>query len=159
MDVGDLYYVARRLKAYAEQSLGAKPGDIEAMPLHQRLILAQTLKSPGVTIQELSTRLSLAQSMVSTGVSALREQGLVSSEVDPLDRRRVKVIPSRKLRKWAQTKLHADLEAVLAPLLGDLPLKDQQCVLRSFALLERSFKRLEEDHLVKPAAQYQAGIR
>jgi DNA-binding MarR family transcriptional regulator len=144
MEVGDLYYVARRLKTYAEHSLGAKPGDIEAVPLHQRLILKHVLQSPGATILELSVRLSLAQSMVSTAVSALREQGLVITQVDPDDRRRLKVMPSEQLKTWAATRLHVDLRAVLAPLLAGLSSDDRACVLRAFALLNQLFRSQED---------------
>ncbi|MDP9223819.1 MAG: MarR family winged helix-turn-helix transcriptional regulator [Actinomycetota bacterium] len=137
--------MARKLKLYAEQSLGANPGEIEAVPLYRRLILGHVLGSPGATILELSTRFSLAQSMVSTAVGALREQGLVITEVDPIDRRRVKVTPSERLQTWARTRLHADLDVVLAPLLRDLPTADQECVLRAFTLLNDSFRRGEEE--------------
>jgi DNA-binding MarR family transcriptional regulator len=144
-DVGDLYFVARKLKAYTERTLGAEPGDIEAVPLHRRLLLRQVLESPGATIADLSTQLSLAQSMVSTAVSALRQQGLVTTEIDSADRRRVKVAPSKKLQSWAQTRLHRDLEVVLEPLLRDVPAKDRTCVLRAIGVLNQSFRKLEEE--------------
>jgi DNA-binding MarR family transcriptional regulator len=143
MEVGDLYFVARRLKACAERSLGAKPGDIEAVPLHRRLILKHVLHSPGATIQELSTQLSLAQSMVSTAIGALRAQGLVTTEVDPADRRRVRVEPSEKLQTWARTRLHVGIRTVLGPLLAPLPSEDQECVWRALDLLNTSFRNEE----------------
>jgi DNA-binding MarR family transcriptional regulator len=158
MEVGDLYYVARRLKAYAERRLGAKPGDIEAVPLHHRLILKHVLHSPGATIQELSTRLSLAQSMVSTAVSALREHGLVTSEVDPTDRRRVRVMPSEKLETWARTRLHVGMRTVLGPLLASLSSEDQECVWRALDLLNTSFRNEEQVGAPKEAAVLEDSI-
>lgn len=155
MEVGDLYYVARRLKAYAEHSLGAKPGDIESVPLHQRLILKHVLHHPGATILELSTRLSLAQSMVSTAVGALRQQGLVTTHVDPEDRRRLKVRPSEELERWASSRLHVELDTVLAPLLTSLSIDDRACVLRALALLNRSFRSQEGSPVIKEAGIYE----
>ncbi|MDP9235514.1 MAG: MarR family winged helix-turn-helix transcriptional regulator [Actinomycetota bacterium] len=155
MEVGDLYYVGRKLKAYAERTLGAKPGDIEAVPLHHRLILKHVLGSPGATIQELSTRLSLAQSMVSTAVGALRNKGLVTSEVDPSDRRRVRVMPSEQLQKWARTRLHVGMRTVLEPLLAPLSIEDRECVLRALDLLNASFRNEEEIAPPKEAAMHE----
>jgi DNA-binding MarR family transcriptional regulator len=145
MQVGDLYYVARRLKAHAEQSLGAKPGDIAAFPVPQRLILGYILHSPGATIQELANHLSLAQSVVSTGVASLRDRDLVTTEVDPADRRRVRVAPSKVLRRWARTKLHTEAQTVLDPLLEDLKAKDKECVLKALTLLNETFRRKEDE--------------
>jgi DNA-binding MarR family transcriptional regulator len=155
MEVGDLYYVARRLKAYAEHSLGTKPGGIESVPLHQRLILKHVLHHPGATILELSTRLSLAQSMVSTAVGALRQQGLVTTHIDPEDRRRLKVMPSEELETWARTRLHVELDTVLAPLLAELPTDDRACVLRALALLNRSFRSQEGGRVTEEADIYE----
>jgi DNA-binding transcriptional ArsR family regulator len=98
-----------------------------------------------VTIASLSTRLSLAQSMVSTAVSALREQGLVVTEIDSHDRRRVQVMPSRPLRSWAQTRLRLDLEVVLEPLLQEVPVDDRLSVIKAIGVLNESFRRREQE--------------
>ena len=144
MNVGDLYYVARRLKALAEQALGAAPGQIDRVPLYQQLVLGDVLASPGSTIVEITERQSMAQSMVSKAVATLRDQGLLDTETDPADRRRVRVMPSRRLAQWAQGHLHPDAEEALAPLIAGLSARDRSCVLRAVALLHRSFKRQEE---------------
>jgi hypothetical protein len=83
--------------------------------------------------------------MVSTAVSALREQGLVVTEIDSQDRRRVQVMPSRRLRSWAQTRLRLDLEVVLEPLLEDVSVRDRLCVTKAIGVLNESFRRREQE--------------
>ncbi len=143
MDAGDLYYVARKLRALAEQALGAGPGQVDSFPLYHQLVLGEVAESRGSTILEIATRLSLSQSMVSTAVAALRGQGLLVTENDATDRRKVRVMPSERLAAWIETRLRRDAEEVLEPALVGLPARDRKSVLRSLALLHDGFKRRE----------------
>ena len=144
VDAGDLYYVARRLKAHAEAALGAREGQVEAMsPAHQ-LVLGAVLSSSPLSIGEIAKALGLAQSAVSTAVAALREQQLVLTEVDAEDRRVTRVSAAPRLAAWAAAHLHVAAATVMAPLLAHRPSQERRCVLDGLALLHDAFKRQDE---------------
>lgn len=144
MDAGDLYYVARRLKAHAEAALGAREGQVETMPTAHQLVLGVVLSSPRSSIGEIAKGLGLAQSAVSNAVASLRDQQLVLTEVDGGDRRVTRVSPAPRLAAWAATHLHADAAQVVAPLLVDRSIRERRCVLDGLAILHEAFKRQEE---------------
>ena len=144
VDSGDLYYVARRLKAHAEAALGAREGQVDAMsPAHQ-LVLGSVLSSPGSSVGEIARGLGLAQSAVSNAVACLRDQELVVTEAGADDRRVTRVSAAPRLAAWADSHLHADAAAVMAPLLADRPPQERRCVLDGLAILHDAFKRQEE---------------
>lgn len=144
MDSADLYYLARRLKAHAEATLGAREGQVDTIPSAHQLVLGVVLSSPGSSIGEMAKGLGLAQSAVSTAVAGLRNQQLVLTEVDGGDRRVTRVSPAPRLAAWAAAHLHADAAEVLAPLLVDRSIRERRCVLDGLAILHDAFKRQEE---------------
>ncbi len=144
MNAGDLYYLARKLQAHAEEALGASPGQVDAVPFHHQLILGYVIESPGAVIGDIARRLTLAQSVVSTAVAALRDQGLVVTDADPDDRRRTKVAPSNRLARWAEKYLRADVDDVMAPVLDNLSARERSSVLRGLSLLHQAFRRQED---------------
>ena len=147
VDVGDLYYLARRLKGLAEQALGAGAGQVEAVPVHHQIVLGAVLDAPGSSIRQIGERTSLAQSIVSKAVAALRDQELLMTETDPEDRRRVRVIPSSRLASWAQQRLERPAASILGPLIDDLSIHDRSCVIRGLSLL---YERLQHNDPDQP---------
>ena len=145
MNVGELYYLARRLRLLAEHGLGASAGQVEAVPVHHQLVLGAVLAAPGSSITEICERTSLAQSIVSKAVAALREQDLLVTETDPEDRRRVRVLPSARLASWAEGRLERPAESLLEPLITDLPPRDRACVVRALTLLHQRFQHYDPD--------------
>ena len=145
MDVGELYYVARRLKLLAENGLGARADQVDAVPVNHQLVLGAVLAAPGSSIKEIGERASLAQSVVSKAVASLREQDLLVTQTDPADRRRVRVFPSPRVASWARSRLKAEVASLLAPFLAELPDGDRACVHRALALLYACFQRHELD--------------
>ena len=141
MNAGELHYLARRLRACADEALGAGPGQVEAVPPLHQLVLGCVLDSPRISVGEIARRLSVVQSAVSKAVAACREQGLVVTDADPEDRRVTRVAPSPRLARWAGTCLQADVEEVMAPVLAGLPARDRACVLRALALMHDAFAR------------------
>ncbi len=141
VNAGELHYLARRLKACADEALGADPGQVESVPPLHQLVLGCVLESPRASVGEIARRLSVAQSAVSNAVAACREQGLVVTEADPQDRRVTRVAPSPRLARWAGTRLQTDVEEVLAPVLAGLPARDRASVLRALGLLHAAFTR------------------
>jgi DNA-binding MarR family transcriptional regulator len=144
MDAGDLYYLGRRLKALAEVAFGAQEGEVDAVPASHRLILGAVLESPGSSIGDIACSTGLVQSAVSSAVAALREQQLVLVEPDANDRRVTRVRPAPRLAVWAEDRLHADAEHVLAPLLAEWSGAERRRVFDSLALLHEAFVRGDE---------------
>lgn len=140
MNSGELYYVARRLRAVAEQALGAAPGAADAVPYQHQLVLGFVLDSPGCTVGDIARGLSLAQSAVSTAVATLRDQGLLATAIDPDDRRRTCVSPSPRLARWASSHLSSDASDALAPVLDGLGARQKADVLRGLSLLLAAFR-------------------
>jgi DNA-binding MarR family transcriptional regulator len=143
VDAGGLYYVARRLKAYAEAALGDRDGQADAMPPAHQMVLGCVLAAPGSSIGDIARSAGLAQSAVSTAVAALRDVDLVFTSADPDDRRMTRVSPSARLSRWAAGHLAVDAETVLAPLLASRPERDRRRVLEGLAILHDAFTRTE----------------
>lgn len=138
MDAGDLYHLSRQLKDLAEQAFGATPGQIEAIPVHQQLILGEVIFRPGLNISDLALRLGLAQSMISVGVETLRSQDLVSTETDPVDRRRTLVRPTDRLQGWTQHRLRLGVVVALEPLLSRLSVTEAATAVKGLELLHQA---------------------
>ncbi|HEX8771348.1 MAG TPA: MarR family transcriptional regulator [Acidimicrobiales bacterium] len=148
MDVGELYYVARRLKWHVEAALGAADGQAEAVPPIHQLVLGLVLSSPGSAVGEIARGLGLAQSAVSAAVASLRDQQLVVTKVDGKDRRVSRVSPSPRLATWAAKKLHVDAAAVIETLLADRTPRERRCALDGLTILHDAFTRRDQ---VSPA--------
>lgn len=144
MDAGDLFYVARRLKAHAEAALGAGEGQVDALPVAHQLVLGLVLSSSGWSIKQIATNLAMPQSAVSAAVASLRESDLLVTEVDAHDRRVTRVSAAPRLAAWAASHLKADAASVIAPLLTGRSTTERRCVLEGLAILHDAFKREEE---------------
>ncbi|HEX2054086.1 MAG TPA: MarR family transcriptional regulator [Actinomycetota bacterium] len=143
MQVGELYYLTRRLKAIAEQAIGAQPGQVDAVPVRDQLVLGAVLEAPGCSVGDIARSASIAQSAASAAVAALRESGLVVTAVDAKDGRVTRVHPSERLERWAGSHLSSTAEDVLAPLLAGMGSDDRSCVLRAMELLYQAVQRTE----------------
>lgn len=152
MNAGDLYYLARRLQALSERALGATPEAVDAVPRDHQLVLGFVLDAPGSTVGEISRGVSLAQSAVSTAVAALREQGLLTTHVDPDDRRRTRVSPSDRLARWAAGHLRRDVGEVLAPVFAELGTRERAEVTRALSVLLDALRRADGVAAAPPAA-------
>ncbi len=142
MDMADLYFVARKLRIWVEREV-LPPEVAREIPLHQWVILREIIDTPMTTVQELTRRFSLAQSMVSKVVAESKEQGLLLTQVDEHDKRKVHLLPSKKLLKLVQPVMNRDADEVLAPLWEHFSPADQACIKHTFTLLHDHFKRLE----------------
>lgn len=144
VDAGDLFYVARRLKAHADDALGAGEGQADALPTAHQLVLGLVLSSPRSSIKEIATNLALPQSAVSGAVASLRDAQLLVTEVDDDDRRVTRVSAAPRLAAWAAKHLKADAASVLEPLLIGCSRSERRCVLDGLAILHDAFKRMDE---------------
>lgn len=143
MDAGDLLYVARRLKAHAEAALGAREGQVDALPPAHQLVLGLVLSSPHSSIKEIATSLALPQSAVSGAVASLRDEELLVTEVDANDRRVTRVSAAPRLAAWATKHLKVDAARVMDPLLIGCSPSERRRALDGLAILHDAFKREE----------------
>jgi DNA-binding MarR family transcriptional regulator len=146
MDLGQLYYVARKLRSWVEQTI--IPDAIsKQFPFYHWIILRDLVETPNTTIQEISQRLSLAQSMVSSAVSRLKAQGYIITEPDPNDRRKTRLYPSKEIAEWVLKRIHQDAETAFGLLMKDRTPEERASVIQALALLYKQFKSLEESKL------------
>ena len=96
MDAARLQRLARVLREIAARA-AAESGDDRLGP-GALAVVEDLARHEATTVGEIARRTGLAQSMVSTTVAGLRESGVVTSEPDPRDRRRVLVTLSAATR-------------------------------------------------------------
>lgn len=142
MNVADLYYVTRKLRALVEQIIVPRE-HLQELPLYHVVVLRDIVEFPGSTVQEISRRLSLAQSMVSKVAAEARERGWVAAEPDSSDRRKLRLAPSEMVREFLGPALNRDAADVLNQLAPDLPEEDRAAIIRTFELFHRLFREHE----------------
>jgi DNA-binding MarR family transcriptional regulator len=141
--MSDVYYVARKLRAWVERHI--LDGVSEAnLPFYHYVVLREIVESPNTTVQEISRRLSMAQSMVSKAVSELHKQGLVKSSPDSKDSRRRLLSPAEKVNEFVISRLSKPVEWDLYGLLKGLTPHEQRQVLHALEILHAIFKARED---------------
>jgi DNA-binding MarR family transcriptional regulator len=91
MDALDLVALGRRLMKIGEDALRTREpaGSRNALlTVGASLVLRDVFNHPDSSIREITIRTGLPQSYVSESVARLRDQGMVTTAVDPADRRR-----------------------------------------------------------------------
>jgi DNA-binding MarR family transcriptional regulator len=88
VDVQGLHRLARVLR---EVALEAATDEGEQTSLSEAAVVEDVAAHPGTSIGEIATRTGYAQSLVSRHVAELRDAGVLSTVVDPQDRRRQQV--------------------------------------------------------------------
>lgn len=138
MDATDLYYLVRRLRALVEpeiESLGKRAS------LPQQIVLRDVFEFPGSTVKEICERRSLAQSVVSKVISGARELGLVRTEQDTEDRRRVKVYSTKALKERVYGHLGTDVREILHPATEGLSKAEVEAIVNALARLLEAVKQ------------------
>lgn len=138
MDATGLYYLVRRLRALVEpeiESLGKR------VSLPQQIVLRDVFEFPGSTVKEICERRSLAQSVVSKVIAEARNLGLVRTEPDPADRRRVKLYSTKALKDTVYGHLGTDVREILRPATGELSKAEIETIIDALALLLEAVKR------------------
>jgi DNA-binding MarR family transcriptional regulator len=143
MEMSDVYYVARKLRAWVERHILDGVTDVK-LPFYHYVVLRDIVESPNTTVQEISRRLSMAQSMVSKAVSELHKQGLVKSSPDSKDSRRRLLFPGEKVNDFLRSRLYQPVQGDLQGLLHGLTPQEQQQVLNALELLHAVFKSQED---------------
>ena len=83
----------------------------------QRLVMGELVRSEGMSLKELSARVSLAHSTVSGIVARLEKKGLVTRQALESDQRVTQIAVSKAVRKFLDRKMP---ELALHPLLNAL---------------------------------------
>lgn len=138
MDATDLYYLIRRLRALVEpeiESLGKRV----SLPL--QIVLRDIFEFAGSTIKDVCDRRSLAQSVTSKAIGEARELGLVRTETDPDDRRRVKLFPTEALKKTVYGHLDTDIRTILHPATEGMSKAEVDAIVDALARLLQAVKR------------------
>ena len=96
MNGAELFGLGRRLMKLGVQAI--PPSGFREMPTSVRMVLVDVFEHPGSTIGQIVERTGFPQSHVSSAVARLRDGGVLETMVDPADRRRTLVAPSRTHR-------------------------------------------------------------
>src|SRR4051794_36990823 len=113
----ELFRLGRRLMKLGV--LAIPPSGFRELPSSVRMVLVDVFDHPGSTIGQIVERTGFPQSHVSGAVARLRDDGVLTTTVDPLDRRRTLVAPSPEHLAKAEAArpdlptIDAQLEAAL----------------------------------------------
>lgn len=117
MQALDLILLGRQLVKLGEQVV--RGGALPETPNGQALVLRDVFAHPDSPIGAITARTGLPQSYVSESVSALRERGILETEVDVEDRRRTLVRVSAAHRRRTGRRAAVPVDAALAAAIGE----------------------------------------
>ena len=86
MEAIELVALGRRLQKIGEEALRVGPG--AGMPAGPVLVLRDVFTHPGTSVNDITARTGLPQGYVSECVAKLRDDFMLETATDPLDRRR-----------------------------------------------------------------------
>lgn len=99
----ELLRLGRKLAKIGVHAL--PPSGFRELPSSVRMVLVDIIENPETTIGQVVERTGFPQSHVSASVSRLRDAGVLTTRVDPEDKRRTLVAPSKEhLAKVRRTK-------------------------------------------------------
>lgn len=102
MNAGELHQLARLLR---EAALAATANRGErGVPLSHLAIVEYVATHDRASVGETAERTGLAQSLVSRTVASLREAGLLRTEPDPADARRVRISIDPRARRMLRSR-------------------------------------------------------
>jgi DNA-binding MarR family transcriptional regulator len=127
MDSMVLFLLGRRLMQIAEMALP------KGTATSVRLVFADVAYHPNSSITEITERTGFPQSLVSTAVAKLREQGVLETNPDPLDRRRTLVRPTPALDAVVARLAPVSIEDLLT---NELAPEDREQVSAALAALD-----------------------
>ncbi|WP_250573955.1 MarR family winged helix-turn-helix transcriptional regulator [Nonomuraea sediminis] len=113
----ELFLLGHRLIEIGQEAIPRS--GFHALPAGARAVLVDAFRHPGSSIGEITERTGLPQSLVSSAVARFRDEGVMTTEPDPADRRRTLVSPAPGMPE--QGKRHAataTVDAALARALG-----------------------------------------
>lgn len=103
----------------------------------QQLVMEALVRSDGLSLKELSKRVSLSHSTVSGIVDRLEKRGFLKRKADPNDRRFTVITPSKQVEDFLKKKLPMLTIHPLVEVLGDASLSEREEILRGVRALRR----------------------
>jgi DNA-binding MarR family transcriptional regulator len=144
VDALELITLGRRLVRIGEEAM--RGGSAMPLPAGHALVLRDVIAHPHSSITDITSRTGLAQSIVSKAVARFHEEGLVETETDPADGRRLLVEISAQHRREVARKGAVSVDDALATALGE---SDRGGATEFISVLEAVAERLRP---VKPGA-------
>ncbi len=122
VNAGDLHQVARLLREVALTAT-ANRGD-RGVPVGHLAIVEDVAHNNGTSIGEVSDRTGLAQSLVSRTVAQMRDAGVLRTETDPADARRVRITIDPGARRMFSSRGARPVGPALQAVRPDTPKQD-----------------------------------
>jgi DNA-binding transcriptional ArsR family regulator len=110
-----LFLLGRSLMKIGEAAI--PPSGFHRMPTSVRTVMIDVFEHPDSSIQDITQRTGFPQSHVSASVARLREAGVVTTGVDPRDRRRTLVSRSPDVPRRAAA-FSAPIDDAIAAAIG-----------------------------------------
>jgi len=107
----------------------------------QQLVAAEVIRHQGISLKELSARVSLAHSTVSGIVDRLEKRGLIVREVSPADKRVTLIMASAAVRDFLQTNMPQLMLQPLVAALAKASPAERRAVAAGLNTLERLLER------------------
>ena len=101
----------------------------------QRMVMQALVRSEGLSLKELSARVSLAHSTVSGIVDRLQARGMVMRKKDERDGRATVILPSNEVRDFVAARMPALLMSPLTEALSKASDSERTAVLRGLRKL------------------------
>ncbi|ROO87321.1 DNA-binding MarR family transcriptional regulator [Actinocorallia herbida] len=118
MDGFELFQLGRTLMRLGEQSMPET--GFRQLSGPARTVLFDIAENPDSSISEITARVRFPQSQVSACVTRLRDDGVVETAADPLDRRRTLVRLTAAALRRTGARPPANIDAALANAMRDL---------------------------------------
>lgn len=122
VNAGDLHQLARLLREVALAAT-ANRGQ-RGVPVGHLAIVEDVATHHGASVGEIAERTGLAQSLVSRTVASMRDAGVLRTEPDPADARRVRVSVDPKARRMFRSRGARPVAPALRDLRPDASSKD-----------------------------------
>ncbi|XVQ14482.1 MarR family winged helix-turn-helix transcriptional regulator [Spirillospora sp. CA-255316] len=133
MDGFELYQLGRKLIKLGEQAMPeAGFGRLRATA---RAVLFDIAENPDSSISDVTARVGFMQSQVSACVARLRDNGVVETVTDPLDRRRTLVRLTTEAMSQASERPPAEIDTALAKAIGTTDLAEIERVKNALDVL------------------------
>lgn len=103
----------------------------------QQLVMEVLVRSYGLSLKELSKRVSLSHSTVSGIVDRLEKRGFLKRKPHPNDRRFTVITPSKQVQEFLEKKLPILAIHPLVEVLGKASVSEREEILRGVRALRR----------------------
>jgi len=112
----------------------------------QQLVMEVVVRSDGLSLKELSKRVSLSHSTVSGIVDRLEKRGFLKRKADPDDRRFTVITPSKQVEEFLKKRLPTLTIHPLVDVLSKASLSEREEILGGLCALRRILESQKRDN-------------